>query len=196
MKRLFALALAGGLLVGSIGLAEAKPRKATTTTYYLHYSGDATTCGTTFMDTKNGPDGGNGCGYTAQPANEVLIAAGDPLSYDWPASGSITLNAAKSITMKIRVVGAFGATAGQAILDVSLTAAKGGSLVTLLEESKTMTITPLGSTFEYTAKIPKKLNGQKVSSVNLNTLLHGVSTGYYIEVEGGQPSSVAIPTFK
>ena len=58
-----------------------------------------------------------------------------------------------------------------------------------------MAITPLGSTFEYTAKIPKNLNGKKISSVNLNTVLHGASTGYYIDVDG-QPSTVVIPTFK
>ena len=195
MKKLFALALAGGLLVGSIGLAEAKPRKATTTTYFLHYSGDSSTCGATFMDTKDGPDGGQGCGYVAQPANEVLIAAGSGLSNDWPAVGSVTLNSAKSITMKIRVVGVAGATAGQAILDVSLTGSKGGALVTLLEESKTMAITPLGSTFEFTTKIPKSLNGKKVSSISLNTVMHGASTGYYIDVES-QPSTVTIPSFK
>lgn len=195
MKKIIILALAAALSVSTVGLVEAK-KAASTRTFYLHFPSSGGTCGTAFMDLdKDFAD--SGCGYTAQPANEVLITAGDPLSRDWPAADGVPfkLDTSKPLTARLALNSALGTAAiGLGIVELKVSASIGGDYVTLAEESLELIMGPPGSNVaEFEVELPKNLNGKKVTALTANTLVRGANNFHYFDLES-DPAHIVVPT--
>jgi hypothetical protein len=188
MKKALVLAMIVGLMVGSSVTADAKKRRKprpVTMKYFLHFPAQGDTCGTRYMDLKDSVD--SGCGYTFQPANEVLTQAGQGLIAEWPATGGFPfkLNAKKPIKAEFQLMNVFGLPAnGHAIFDFELSGTVGGQPVTLFEQSKEMTMAAPGSNVAtFTAKVSKKLNGKPVTGLHATTNVHGASSFHYFELD-------------
>jgi hypothetical protein len=199
LRSTLGIAIGLGLILSGLGTAQAGLRPVTKT-FFLHYSSTAAgDCGNTYVDLKDTLDEGNGCGYIAQPINEVLHQAGQGLAADWPdtSGAKFKLNTSKPIKAAIAVndFSGLGATAGEGILDLEISASVGGKSVTLLKQSKTMTLTPVARVFEFSKKLPKKFHRKLVTGVSVRTLVHGVSTTWFVDTEA-PPSKVMIPGFK
>lgn len=195
MRRFIVIALAAVLSAGMVGLVEAK-KPAKERTFYLHFPSDGGTCGTSFMDLdKDLKD--SGCGYTAQPANELLYAAGDPLSRDWPAADGVPfkLDTSQPLTAKLALNSLFGTAAiGQGIVELKVSGSIGGDFVTLAEDTVELIMGPPGSNVaEFEIELPKKLNGKKVTSLSATTLVRGVNNFHYFDLER-DPAHIVIPT--
>jgi hypothetical protein len=200
MKKALILALIAGLMVGSAVAADAKKKKAKPITlkYFLHYPTDsAGNCGSTFMDLEDSAD--SGCGYVAQPANEVLYQGGSALANDWPASGGFPfkLNAKKPVTAEFQLMNFVGTEAqGHAIFELDVTATIGGKSVTLIDETKELTMAAPGSNVAtFKVKLSKKLNKDKVTALYANTVVRGASNFHYFELDNNG-ANVTIPGLK
>ncbi len=207
MKRAIAVALALGLLAGAmVAPAEAGKKKkkkklvASEAKFFMHWDDDgAGGCGgMVHMDLEDKEDPGSGCEFVAQPANEVLIMAGqEALTRDWPASAGLPLilDAGRPILGEISIRGA----AGQGTVDVVLTGSVGGESVELGTAKAPFQVVASGQTGAAIAKFeitpPAGLNQKTLTSLNVNTTVRGVTVGTYIELDN-PPSFVTIPSFK
>ena len=197
-KRLIALALVGGVVAGGLSTADAKKKvvlKASQQKYFMRWDGDGQTCGANFLSVKDAPDGGNGCEFTFQPAQEVLIASGQgALARDWAARDGLpfVLNTAKPIKGQINVF-EVASVAGQ--LEIVLSGMSGGSAVELGSKVVDVPTAPMDvATVEFAIKPPKKFNKKIFTGFNMNLVQRGVALSY---MELDDPaSSVTIPTFK
>jgi hypothetical protein len=188
MRKALILALIAGLMIGSSVTADAKKKRKprpVTMKYFLHFPATGDTCGTRYMDLKDTAD--SGCGYTFQPANEVLTQAGQGLLAEWPAAGGFPfkLNAKKPIKAEFQLMNLLGLPAqGHAIMDFELSGTVGGKPVTLYEETQELTMAAPGSNVAtFTAKVSKKLNGKPVTGLHATTNVHGASNFHYFELD-------------
>lgn len=202
MKRALILALVAGLVIGSMTVAaDAKKKKRlkpATLKYFLHYPSDSDgNCGATYMDLEDTED--SGCGYVFQPANEALYQTGSPLVADWPGSGGFPfkLNAKKPITAEFQLMNFLGTEAvGQAIFELDVTATVGGRSVTLIDETKEMSMTGPGTNVaQFEVKLPKKLQGKKVKGLYASTIVRGASNFHYFELDN-DGAHISVPAFK
>lgn len=205
MKRAIAVALALGLLAGAMAApAEAGKKKkkklvASEAKFFMHWDDDgAGGCGgAVHMDLEDKEDPGSGCEFIAQPANEVLIAAGQGLSRDWPASAGLPLilDATRPIVGEISIRGL----AGRGSVDVVLTGLVDDESVELGTASAPFQVVASGQTGAAIAKFEitpdAALNQKTLTSLNLNTTVRGATVATYIELDN-PPSFVTVPSFK
>jgi hypothetical protein len=199
-KKLLALGLMAGLVVGSLGVAEAAKRRKivkfipTEQSFFLRWDGTADTCGEAYLSIEDGEDLGNGCEAVAQPAQEVLIATEQGITRDWPARDGVPflLNATKPITGTINI---FQAVSVGGSLEIVLSGTTGGELVEIGTATADVPTTPMDITpVEFEVTPAAELNKKKFTSFNLNTTQRGVAVSY-IEMED-PTSSLVLPTYK
>lgn len=116
----------------------------------------------------------SGCGFIAQPLNEVYIMSGDDgLSTNYPsAEFAFTLDASKPITGTIRLNGGFG----QATTDLTLTAQTiSGQEVLLGTDSETYTVTGSAKNMAWSIQPPATEDKKDFASIKLNVRVRGVN---------------------
>jgi hypothetical protein len=206
MKKTFAVMMALGLLAGAlIAPADAARKKkkkvpsvAAEAKFFMHWDDDGAggCAGMVHMDLEDKPDPGSGCEFVAQPANEVLIATGQGLSRDWPASAGLplVLDASRKIVGEISIRGA----AGRGTVDVVLSGTVGDESVELGTASAPFQVVASGQTGAAIASFEIQpdaaLNMKSLTSLNLNTMVRGVTAATYIDLDN-PPSFVTIPSF-
>ena len=197
MKKFLALAVLTGVLVAALGVTAQAGSK--TRTFYLHWDDPAGDCaGPQFMDTLDGPDSGNGCGFAVQMTgvNEVLGASGQAyLSRAWSATKGVplVLDTSRPLTGLFAVNGwAHPIQAGNAILDIEVSS----SLGTLAELSQSYTVTPAGgNVIEIEVELPSKFNKKKLTSLTVTLTLRGHAVGqHYVDLDTN-PAHLVVPTF-
>jgi hypothetical protein len=207
MKKTFAVMMALGLLAGAlIAPADAAKKKkkkkvpsvAAEAKFFMHWDDDGAggCAGMVHMDLEDKPDPGSGCEFVAQPANEVLIATGQGLSRDWPASAGLplVLDASRKIVGEISIRGA----AGRGTVEVVLSGTVGDESVELGTASAPFQVVASGQTGAAIASFEIQpdaaLNMKSLTSLNLNTMVRGVTAATYIDLDN-PPSFVTIPSF-
>ncbi len=186
MRKAFALALVGGLVLATFtGTAAQSKAAAKGLKLFLRWDGDGSGgCGPTYLSVEDAPDDGNGCAFVFQAAQEVLVAAGqDALTHEWPGAlpKPVTLIAGKA--KGSFVVRAYAAV--QTTLEVemlAITAKRSESIGTFTSDAFNLAPTQR-ATVEFALKIPKGLVNKKVESVSLATTFRGVSQQSYIELD-------------
>lgn len=116
----------------------------------------------------------SGCGFIAQPANEVLITTGDPgLSTNYPSEDfAFTLDASKPITGTIRLNGGVG----QATTELTLTGqTSSGQEVLLGTASETYTVTGAVKNMAWSIQPAATEDKKDFSSIKLNIRVRGVN---------------------
>ncbi|MGI8774013.1 MAG: hypothetical protein ACR2KQ_03185 [Actinomycetota bacterium] len=200
MKRTFILALVVALSATPLATVEAKkaPKELA---FYLHFPSVDGACGAAFMDLQaDTPD--SGCGYTAQPANEVFHTTGAqaPLTRDWPAAEGFPfkVDVKRPVTAQLPLMSFLGtAAAGQAIVDLKLVGTAKGRSTTLFEESLTLEMVPAvagSNVAEFEVELPKNLNGKKFTSLIATTSVRGVNNFHYFKLDGEPLAHIVIPT--
>lgn len=184
MRKTIVAILAGALFAANFAAPTvAKPAKELK--LFLRWDGDgAGGCAATYLSTEDAPDEGNGCAFTFQAAQEVLIASGQgALVHEWP--GMLPKPAkvgAGALKGEFMVTGYAGA---QATLEIVLRATTSSGTT----EIGTFTSDPLTFVPEqqvpvnFEIAIPKALVGKKVTGVNLSTTFRGVSAQPWIELD-------------
>src|SRR3990170_5042375 len=186
------ITLAIGLLGGpaSAGKERLKaPRRATN--FYLRWDNSATEdCGPHYLSVINSPDPANGCWYTFQPAQEVLVLSGQTLTREWPAQDGLplVLDAKRNLTGKITMNATV--TAGTT-LEIEVASNRGS----LGSANLPFTYTPAARTYtlEFDLDIPNRLHGKKVGRLTLKTTVRGVMLIGWIELDD-PPSYIRLPT--
>jgi hypothetical protein len=209
MRKAIVIALVGGLVAGSlVAPAAAKKKKkakppaqvASELKYYLHWDGDGSMdCdGMIHMNLQDTEDPGSGCEDLTLPAQEPLIAAGQPpKSRDWPADEGlpVVLDTTRKITGEITLRGGGGA---QARIDVTLTGTTGGeSIVIATGSTQSVNFAVTGQTGPQVLKFEVApdgaVKGKTFESLVLNTAVRGVTAAAYIDLEN-PPSFIVVPT--
>ncbi len=198
MRKAFVIVLVVGLLAGSlVGSADAKKRRLVPSElkFFLHWEQGSDDCnGAIHMNLKDTPDPGSGCEFVFQPAQEVLVAAGqEKLSRDWPASAGppFVLDASRPVTGEIALRG--GAMA-QAYVDILLTGStrgRGTEIVNGITE-KVNGAYPGTVIAEFSLEPAKKLDKKVFTRLNLNTATRGVTAATWIELDN-PPSFIVVP---
>lgn len=186
MRKKIVTILAGALVVANLAgpiAAQSKPAKELK--LFLRWDGDgAGGCGATYLSTEDAPDEGNGCAFIFQPAQEVLIAAGQSaLVHEWPGLLPKASTLQKGALKGEFVVEAYAG--AQATLEVVARATTSSGTT----EIGTFTSDPINTVFtqqvpvNFELAIPKGLVGKKVTGISLSTTFRGVSAQSYIELD-------------
>lgn len=221
MKRILALLLVLGLVVGSLAApAAAKKKKkkkkkpvpvAVDQKFFLR---DQDGCDTpeNLLSLTDGPDTGcwyvdSGPFYTAVVEAGLLTAAdlgqtwtsvdGTPFTFDVskPITGEISTSSGSCLVDGGCAPAGVGA--GQATLEVVVTAMIDGEATEVGASQSTFTVVPGGAnTTPIEIPVDAALAGKKVDSLTVLTFLHGATVGHGI-VELDNPASfVSVPAFK
>lgn len=199
MRKLTTLALAVAL--SAVAPAAVSAKAPSELTFYLHFPATGGTCGSSFMDLQ-ADTADSGCGYQFQPANEAFHATGAQpvLTRDWPASEGFPfkLDVKQPVTAHLALMNFFGtAAAGQAVVDLKISATVKSKTVTLIEESATLDMTPgtAGSNIaEFEVKLPKNLAGKKFTGLTATTMVRGVNNFHYFDLDSEDMARIVIPT--
>lgn len=205
MRKLIVLGLVMGLLVGSIGLAEAAKKKPAAHKLFLR---DDNGCdgppGGGYLSLKDGAD--QGCWYVdSGPAYDAVVATGllteDQLSQTYTARDGLpfVLDASKPLVAEISTTSGSCAEegvcspaqlgAGQATLKVKVLGFIGGTEKELANVSESFVVTPGSShTSVFEVELDPSLNKKKVASLRVTTYLAGVAVGHGI-IELDNPAS-------
>ena len=188
MKKLLILALATGLVAGSLAVgAEAKKKKKLVSKAVNYYLRSADCTADVFsLSISDGEDSGNCGSFDNGPSQEVFKAAGEEyLEQVWVAADGIPfkLDATKALTGTIYMGSWSGASAGSATLDVVINGNSGGESVEIGKASTTYTVTPETNYHEVTFEIDvaDDLNKKSFTTLELHTVSRGTAPlhGYY-----------------
>ena len=176
VKKLLALAMIAGLVVGSVNMADAKKKKKkkkkpvpvqADATYYMRADAcDGEETDNLRLSLEDGPDAGNVCGWLNNGLlNTAAAAAGEPetpvinvtVAKDvWPVADGLplTLDASKPLTGTLNLRSAFhdaapdnGLSVGEAKLEISFTGVSGGEELPIGNATVTYTVTPQASNY-------------------------------------------------
>lgn len=151
---------------------------AQATTFYLRRSACASGDDDARLSTEaGGSSEQSGCGFIAQPANEVLIQAGEePLSNNYATADGmpLTLDATQPITGALKVGGGVGVVTTELTL-TAVTATTPRRTVTLGTASKTFNGTLGAVAVDFSMTPPAELDKTDLASMNLQVLTRGVN---------------------
>ncbi len=212
MRKLIVLGVLAGLVVGSIGVAEAAKKPTTLKLFLRDDNGCDGPPSTGYLSRADGED--QGCWYVdAGPAYDAIVATGllteDALSISYMARDGLpfTLDASKPLTAEISttsgscveegVCSPAQLGAGQATLKVRVIGFVDGSEQVLGNFSESFLVTPGSShTSVFEGKLDASLNKKKVGSLRVVTYLAGAAVGHGI-IELDNPASfVSFGAFK
>lgn len=213
MKRFVALALVVGLVGGYMGATDAlaKKKKLVPKDVKFFLRDDNVCEDPNFLSIEDGED--QGCWQSDSFLNEVFIdnagLFGPELvaqSFETRDGVPLTLDATKAVTGEISTYSGscidasipcspVGVGAGQATIDITLTATVGGTETLLGEQSETFTVVPGGpNTFDLDIELDDALNKKKFDSLKLMIYPHGVAL-FHSGVEMENPASfITVPT--
>lgn len=217
-KKLIALALLGGMIAGSLSMADAATRKKRKIvkyipqdrTFFLRRDDCGTETDNPHLSVIDDVDGGTGCGSAGAglPEEVIINADGAPIFQSvFPALDGVPalLDATKDIEGAITVqsyqgdsANPGGLSAGQANMEILLTGTVGQETVTLGSASEEYLVTPDKNSYvvEFTLDVDDALNKKKLTSLELTlvqrgaTLMHG-----FVELDD-PASSFTIGTLK
>ncbi|MEA2452647.1 MAG: hypothetical protein QOG04_1357 [Actinomycetota bacterium] len=200
MKRFLVLALSASLVLGVIGVAEAKKKKPkapvpVSLQFFLRADAD---CVAPTLSLTDGEDGD--CIYGDGGLNDLYLQSGalDPVMHYVASDGlPLTLDAGRHITGTIGLRGWNGAGVGSAQVDIVLFGTIAGEEVELGSYQETYTAGPQEvKAIALDLVIDPKFAGAIVSALKLDVYSHGQTAGGR-GVEHDEPiSSITIPAFK
>lgn len=221
IRKIVALGLAAGVVVGSFGVAEAakkkkKPKPAAPVqveqTFFLRRDdcgGDNDNARLSLVD---GPDeAGNLCGWlNSGLINEVEMTSGqgEPTSDEWPVSDGLplVLDASKPIKgtliMKSSHLGSpapeTGVAAGQVEMIVDVTGVAGGEDVAVGSVTVEYIVAPPGVTYEvpFEIKPDAALDKKSFEALVMTTTIRGANVLHGLYELDDPPSTVVIPSWK
>lgn len=195
MRNKLVVTLVAGLAVASLGLAPAvaakkKPKPAKLVPANVNFYLRAADCTADVFSLSILDEEGDGtCGSLENgAAQEVYAATGDPyIEQLWIAADGLplTIDATKPLTGKIYVE-PYLVSAGEATLDVTLTATLNGEAVEIGKASSSYMVTPATDTYEvaFEIDVPTTLDKQQITSLELHTVSRGQAPGHgYYEME-------------
>ncbi len=215
MRKLIVLGLVAGLLVGSIGFADAAKKKKTAVPHKLFLRDDDGCAGPPYggyLSTADGED--EGCWFVDSGiAYDVVVQTGllseEQLSSTFTARDGLPfiLDASKPLVAEISttsgscveegVCSPAQLGAGQATLKVRVLGFVAGAEQELGNFSESFIVTPgSGHTSVFEAKLDSSLNNKKVESLRVLVYLAGAAVGHGIIELDNPPSFVTFGAFK
>lgn len=196
MRKSIVAALAASLVVANFAAplaAQSKPAKELK--MFLRWDGDgAGGCAATYLSLEDAPDEGNGCAFTFQAAQEVLVASGQgALAHEWPGLLPKPVKVAPGSLKGSFVVEAYAAANATLELEVRATTSSGiVSIGTFTSPALNLAPTQTAQV-DFELPIPKGLAGKKVTGLSLTTTFRGASAQSYIELDA-PAAYITLPT--
>jgi hypothetical protein len=179
------------------GSATFDPPVASTRQFFLRQDACGTDSNNPHLSVRQGRDGGNGCGYVTQPANEVLHTLGEALTWSYTSADGVpfTLDTAGRLTGTIVVTSGFKTAVGQATTEVTVTGVSGTRTLTLGTVSKTYLVTPTQASYEIPldVDVDDAVGQAALSSLTVDVVMRGVAVPIHGYVELNGKSFLTVP---
>lgn len=222
-RKLAVTALAMGLVVGSLGVAEAAKKKkkpkpvpapvAVDQTFYMRRDActgaGADSADNARLSLEDGVDEGNLCGWGESGLlNEAVINSGqlDAVADVWPVADGLplTVDATKPISGKLQMVSSFlgaapdnGLAGGNVEIVIDFTGVSGGEDVVLGTATAEYQVTPASSRYEvpFEIKLDGALDKKSFESLVMTTTIRGANFGHGLYELDQPASTVVIPSW-